>query len=201
MTPRQGQVLRRLPERRDGDGRRARRARGLPLGRAPEALHDARHGHRPGQDLERHGHCADGGADVAHDRRDRHDDLPPALHAGRDRARSPAMHRGKDFRPTRLPPSHRWAHGARRRRSSRPARGCARSGSRAPARPTGSTPVSREVRAVRSAVGICDVSTLGKIDVQGPDAATFLDRLYANNFRRWPSAGPATASCCAKTAS
>ena len=30
--------------------------------------------------------------------------------------------------------------------------------------------VSREVRTVRSAVGFCDVSTLGKIDVQGPDA-------------------------------
>ena len=29
---------------------------------------------------------------------------------------------------------------------------------------------------MRSAVGVCDVSTLGKIDVQGPDAAAFLDR-------------------------
>ena len=37
-------------------------------------------------------------------------------------------------------------------------------------------------KAVRGAVGICDVSTLGKIDVQGPDAATFLDRLYINTF-------------------
>ncbi|KRE24434.1 hypothetical protein ASE66_04180 [Bosea sp. Root483D1] len=47
---------------------------------------------------------------------------------------------------------------------------------------TGWEPIFREARAVRSAVGICDVSTLGKIDVQGPDAATFLDRLYINNF-------------------
>lgn len=38
----------------------------------------------------------------------------------------------------------------------------------------------REARAVRAAVGLVDVSTLGKIDVQGPDAALFLDRLYAN---------------------
>ncbi|MFQ6553180.1 sarcosine oxidase subunit alpha family protein [Aestuariibius insulae] len=38
----------------------------------------------------------------------------------------------------------------------------------------------REVRMVREAVGICDVSTLGKIDVQGPDAAAFLDFLYCN---------------------
>jgi sarcosine oxidase subunit alpha len=47
---------------------------------------------------------------------------------------------------------------------------------------TGWTPVFREARAVRSGVGICDVSTLGKIDVQGPDAASFLDRLYINTF-------------------
>ncbi|MEM6729558.1 MAG: aminomethyltransferase family protein, partial [Pseudomonadota bacterium] len=30
--------------------------------------------------------------------------------------------------------------------------------------------------------GICDVSTLGKIDIQGPDAAAFLDFVYANTF-------------------
>ncbi|MBP7241172.1 sarcosine oxidase subunit alpha family protein [Amaricoccus sp.] len=40
----------------------------------------------------------------------------------------------------------------------------------------------REVRMVRSTVGVCDVSTLGKIDVQGPDAAAFLDRVYANTI-------------------
>ena len=38
----------------------------------------------------------------------------------------------------------------------------------------------REVAMVRAAVGVCDVSTLGKIDVQGPDAAAFLDYLYIN---------------------
>lgn len=43
-------------------------------------------------------------------------------------------------------------------------------------------PVIREVNAVREKVGICDVSTLGKIDVQGPDAAEFLNRLYCNGF-------------------
>ena len=41
---------------------------------------------------------------------------------------------------------------------------------------------SREVRNTRERVGICDVSTLGKIDVQGKDAAVFLDRLYCNTF-------------------
>jgi len=38
----------------------------------------------------------------------------------------------------------------------------------------------REVTLVREAVGICDVSTLGKIDVQGPDAGAFLDFVYGN---------------------
>ena len=40
----------------------------------------------------------------------------------------------------------------------------------------------REARAVRASVGIVDVSTLGKIAVQGPDAAAFLDRVYTNMF-------------------
>ena len=44
----------------------------------------------------------------------------------------------------------------------------------------------REVRTVRSAAGICDVSTLGKIDVFGPDAAMFLNRLYINGFAKLP---------------
>jgi sarcosine oxidase subunit alpha len=46
--------------------------------------------------------------------------------------------------------------------------------------------VLREARAVRQRVGICDVSTLGKIAVEGPDAATFLDRVYANTFSTLP---------------
>jgi sarcosine oxidase subunit alpha len=41
---------------------------------------------------------------------------------------------------------------------------------------------SREVLATRERVGLCDVSTLGKIDVQGRDAAEFLNRLYCNTF-------------------
>lgn len=41
---------------------------------------------------------------------------------------------------------------------------------------------SREVIATRTKVGICDVSTLGKIDLQGADAAEFLNRLYCNTF-------------------
>ena len=41
---------------------------------------------------------------------------------------------------------------------------------------------AREVKATRASVGMCDVSTLGKIDVQGKDAGVFLDRLYCNTF-------------------
>ncbi len=40
--------------------------------------------------------------------------------------------------------------------------------------------VNRECLAVRNTVGILDASTLGKIDIQGPDAAEFLNRIYTN---------------------
>ncbi|OUS34083.1 sarcosine oxidase subunit alpha [Rhodobacterales bacterium 56_14_T64] len=40
----------------------------------------------------------------------------------------------------------------------------------------------REVTMVRDHVGVCDVSTLGKIDIQGPDAAKLLDFVYTNTF-------------------
>jgi sarcosine oxidase subunit alpha len=42
--------------------------------------------------------------------------------------------------------------------------------------------VMRECRAVRSACGIFDASTLGKIEVIGPDAVEFMNRLYINNW-------------------
>lgn len=44
----------------------------------------------------------------------------------------------------------------------------------------------REVANVRRNVGICDVSTLGKIEVFGADAAEFLNRLYCNPFLKLP---------------
>lgn len=43
--------------------------------------------------------------------------------------------------------------------------------------------VTREVRNVRSSVGVCDVSTLGKIDVPGTDAVEFLERIYCNTWK------------------
>jgi methylglutamate dehydrogenase subunit C len=91
--------------------------------------------------------------------------------------------RGRDFRPTRLTPSHHWAKeqgavfvetGMWLRAQWFP--------------PAGEThwreSVDREVLAVRRSVGICDVTTLGKIDVQGTDAATFLNRVYCNAFAK-----------------
>ena len=44
--------------------------------------------------------------------------------------------------------------------------------------------VARECLAVRHAVGIMDASTLGKIEVQGPDALDFLERIYTHRVGR-----------------
>ncbi|MFV3074962.1 sarcosine oxidase subunit alpha family protein [Niveispirillum fermenti] len=90
-------------------------------------------------------------------------------------------HRGRDFRPERLTPSHGWAA----------ARGAvftdAALWKRAQWFPHHQDEpwrdaVDREVRLTRSGVGVCDVSTLGKIDIHGPDAGTLLDRLYTGTF-------------------
>ncbi len=89
-------------------------------------------------------------------------------------------HRGKHFKPTRLTPTHHWAA----------ARGAVfvESGLwlRAQYYPRAGedwlAATSREVNAVRNGVGICDVTTLGKIDIQGPDAAKFLELVYTNSW-------------------
>jgi sarcosine oxidase subunit alpha len=89
--------------------------------------------------------------------------------------------RGKAFRPTRLPPSHAYAKeqgaifveaGQWLRAQWFPQRREA----------DWRESVRREVQTVRSKVGVCDVSTLGKIDIQGADAGAFLDRVYVNTF-------------------
>ena len=46
--------------------------------------------------------------------------------------------------------------------------------------------VRRECLAAREGVAVMDASTLGKIDIQGPDAAVFLDRIYTNMFSTLP---------------
>jgi sarcosine oxidase subunit alpha len=87
---------------------------------------------------------------------------------------------GRRFRPRRRTPLHDWhaAHGAdflladdwerpsvyRRSDESR------------------NDAIAREVRAVRESVGLIDVGTLGKIDIVGPDAGAFLERVYTGTF-------------------
>lgn len=44
--------------------------------------------------------------------------------------------------------------------------------------------VNRECLATRQSIGIMDASTLGKIDVRGPDAVEFLERVYTHNIAR-----------------
>ncbi len=44
----------------------------------------------------------------------------------------------------------------------------------------------REAKNVRDNVGVCDVTTLGKIDIKGPDAAEFLNRVYTNAWLKLP---------------
>ncbi len=89
--------------------------------------------------------------------------------------------RGKHFRPTRLTPSHQWAesHGATFVETGMwmRAQWYAKSGET-----HWRQSVDREVTQTRSSVGICDVTTLGKIDIQGADAGAFLDKVYANMF-------------------
>ena len=44
----------------------------------------------------------------------------------------------------------------------------------------------REATNVRKNVGICDVTSLGKIDIKGPDSAEFLNRIYTNAWKKLP---------------
>jgi sarcosine oxidase subunit alpha len=87
---------------------------------------------------------------------------------------------GTAFKPERRLPLHRWhqANGAVFVKIGLWLRPLVYSA----AGDTSWGPVLAEARAVRSDVGVTDVSSLGKIDVQGPDAGTFLDRVYANTF-------------------
>ena len=147
--------------------------------RAREARDVHRHRDRPGSD-ERHD-----------DRRDRErrarmgarragaDERAPAVRPGVVRTRSP----GSIAVPSCSTPS-----GARRctRRTSNEGRS-SRTSASGNGRATSREPdedmhaaVARECLAVRNGVGILDASTLGKIEVVGPDAPAFLDRMYTN---------------------
>jgi len=93
--------------------------------------------------------------------------------------------RGKHFQPARKSPLHGWAEkngavfvetGLWYRSSWFPREG----------EKTWRDSVDREVLNIRKNAGICDVSTLGKIEIFGKDAATFLDRIYCNGFAKLP---------------
>lgn len=89
---------------------------------------------------------------------------------------------GPHFRPIRRSPLHDWhvAHGA----AMTEAGPWLRPWYYRWAGETVGSAYIEEMRLVREAVGLSDVSTLGKIDVQGPDAGEFLNRVYVNGFAR-----------------
>jgi methylglutamate dehydrogenase subunit C len=91
---------------------------------------------------------------------------------------------GKHFRPTRRSPLHEWhmKNGATFIEAGLWQRAWFYDW----AGPTPETAYIKEMELVRRGVGIADVSTLGKIDVQGPDAAEFLNRVYVNGFAKLP---------------
>jgi sarcosine oxidase subunit alpha len=92
------------------------------------------------------------------------------------------MSRGELFDPARTTPIHRWAEtrgavfedvGLWKRARYFPV-----------AREDMHAAVARECKSVRSGVGIFDASTLGKIEVVGPDAAEFMNRMYVNAWTK-----------------
>ena len=91
---------------------------------------------------------------------------------------------GKHFRPLRVTPMHQWNidHGAKmievglyQRPWYYPKKN-----------ETLSDSYIRETTIVRKTVGICDVTSLGKIAIQGPDATELVNRIYTNPFAKLP---------------
>ena len=113
------------------------------------------------------------------------------IETGMTRARPPyapvaigafaGLHVARHFKPTRLTSGHVWAaaHGANFVEAGQWLRA---QWFTLPGETNWLQSVVREVTAVRGAVGICDVSTLGKIALMGSDAGRFLDRVYINKF-------------------
>lgn len=91
---------------------------------------------------------------------------------------------GRDFRPLRVTPldqaleragAHFVNTGAWRRANCYPQAGESEADA-----------IAREAAAVRAGVGVVDVSTLGRIEVCGPDAGAFLSHAYINRMDRVP---------------
>jgi sarcosine oxidase subunit alpha len=90
-------------------------------------------------------------------------------------------HRGRDFRPTRLTPSHEVA-AARGAVFVETGYWLRAQWFPQPGETDWLQSVNREVTATRTHCGICDVSTLGKVEVHGPDAGRLFDFVYCNTL-------------------
>ena len=89
--------------------------------------------------------------------------------------------RGNQFRPTQLCPSHTWAT---EQNAVFVEAGLWKRAQFFPKKEENHwrQSVNREVLQTRKSVGVCDVTTLGKFDVQGTDALKFLNYIYANDL-------------------
>ncbi|WP_411034494.1 sarcosine oxidase subunit alpha family protein [Shinella sp. BYT-45] len=94
-------------------------------------------------------------------------------------------HHGAHFQPVRRSPLHSWAerHGSVFVEAGLWYRSAwfPRAGEK-----DWRESVDREVLNVRRNAGLCDVSMLGKIEICGPDAAEFINRVYCNAFLKLP---------------
>lgn len=91
---------------------------------------------------------------------------------------------GRRFHPLRRTPIHDWhcAHGAVLAHAGdwyRPEYYACGDASRDEC-------IVQEARQVRTGLGIIDVSTLGKLQVSGPDAGELLERVYTGRFKKLP---------------
>ena len=91
---------------------------------------------------------------------------------------------GKHFRPLRVTPMHQWNidHGAKMIEVGLYQRPWYYPQSNE----TLSESYIRETTIVRQTVGLCDVTSLGKIAIQGPDATELINRVYTNPFAKLP---------------
>ena len=167
----------RLPERREGLRRPARRARRLSV----SVEHTKRYttlgmATDQGKLSNINGLAVLADSFGSRDPAGRHHHLPPALHARHHRRAGGRMRGARSSSPSAAPRC------TKRMRNQAPtsnpsASGAAPTASRALARRTNRPSTARSLN-TRANLGLLDASTLGKIIVKGPDAGKFLDMLY-----------------------
>jgi sarcosine oxidase subunit alpha len=91
---------------------------------------------------------------------------------------------GKEYMPTRKTPMHEWHE--KNNAEFIDAGAWKRPRYYKLGNETLSEASRREAKNVRDNVGVCDVTTLGKIDIKGPDSAEFLNRVYTNSWLKLP---------------